>query len=76
MASLEERLGKTDEGDQEVQTCSYKLNKSWDVIYSTGNIVNKIVMILYRDRKLLDLPWQSICMSFVPTDYVVHLKLI
>ena len=23
VASLEERLGKTDEGDQEVQTCSY-----------------------------------------------------
>ena len=32
--------GKLEEGDQKVQTSSYKITKSWDVTYNMGTIVN------------------------------------
>ena len=41
-------MGETGEGDQEVQTSSYKISH-WDVMYSIGNIVNNIVITLYGD---------------------------
>ena len=34
---------KWGKGDQEIQTSSYKTNKSWGVIYSIGDVVNNTV---------------------------------
>ena len=34
------------EGSQKVQTSSYKVNKSWDVIYSMVTIVNNTVLYI------------------------------
>ena len=39
----------------EVQTSSYKINKSGAVIYSIRNIVDNTEIILHGDRWLLDL---------------------
>ena len=33
-----------DAGGQKVQTSSYKINKSWDVMYSVVTIVNNTVL--------------------------------
>ena len=38
------RVGKMGEGGQEVQNFRYRINKSWDVMYSVVNIVNNIVL--------------------------------
>ena len=38
-------MSEIGEEDQEVQTTSYKINKSWDIIYSVGNIVNYITTL-------------------------------
>ena len=43
-------ISEIGEGYLEVQTSSYKINKSWDVTQSIGNIVNNIVITLYCDR--------------------------
>lgn len=40
------KMGK---GDQEVQTISYNISKSWDILYSMDNRVNNIVFMLYGD---------------------------
>ena len=37
------RVGKVGEGCQKVQTSRYKINKSWDVMYSMVTIVNTAV---------------------------------
>ena len=37
------------EGDQEVETFSYEISQ-WDVMYSTRNTVNIILLTLYVDR--------------------------
>lgn len=34
----------------EVQTSSYKVNNSWDVMYSLENIANNSVIVLFGDR--------------------------
>ena len=34
-----------DEGDQKVQTFSYKIHKLWDVMYSVVTIVNTVLHI-------------------------------
>ena len=44
------RMREINEGKQKVQTSSYKINESWDEIYSMGNIVNNNVISLYGDR--------------------------
>ena len=41
-------VGKMGEGSQKVQTSSYKVNKSWDVIYSMVTIVNNTVLYIWR----------------------------
>lgn len=41
---------KMDEQNQ-VQTYSYKINKSWDGMHSMDNIVNNIVLTLYGTRR-------------------------
>ena len=38
------------EGDYEVQTSNYKINKSWGCNVHIGNIVNNIVTTLHGDR--------------------------
>ena len=43
------------EGDEEVQTCKYKISHG-DVIYSIGNRVN-IIITMYVGRWLLNLLW-------------------
>ena len=43
-------MGKIGEEDEKVQTSSYQINKLWGCKYSTGNIVNNIVIALYGDR--------------------------
>ena len=42
-------MGETGEGDQEIQCSSYKINETWDAIYSIGNIVSKIITTLCGD---------------------------
>lgn len=39
-------MGETGEEDQEVQTSSYRVNKSWGEKYNTDNIVNFVKKIL------------------------------
>lgn len=41
-------LGKIGEGDQEVQTSTYKISKSWDIWYTMVAVVNTIVFKLAR----------------------------
>ena len=36
------KVGETDEGGQEVQNFSYKISKSWDIMYTMVTIVNNI----------------------------------
>ena len=43
-------MGKKGDGGEEVPTASYKLNKLQDIMYTTGNRVNNIVITLYGDR--------------------------
>ena len=43
------------EGDEEIQTFAYKINESWDEMYSMGNTINNTAITLYSDRWLLDL---------------------
>ena len=39
-------IGKIGEGDSEVQTSSYKINKSWECSAHTENIINNTVTTL------------------------------
>ena len=43
-------MGKTGEEDQEVQTSSYTICHS-DTMCSIGNILNKVAVVLYGDRR-------------------------
>lgn len=36
---------KIGQGDEEVQTFMYQVSKPWDVMYSTGNVVNAIITV-------------------------------
>ena len=40
------RFSEIGEGDSEVQTSSYKINKSWECSAHTGNIINNTVTTL------------------------------
>ena len=42
-------MSEIGEGDEEVQTSSYKIHESQDAMYSMGNIVNNIAVTLYSD---------------------------
>ena len=47
------RVGKIGKRDQERETSTYILNKSWGLIHRTKNMVSNIVIILYGDEWLL-----------------------
>ena len=40
-----QKKNQLDEGDQKVQTFSYKIHKLWDVMYSVVTIVNTVLHI-------------------------------
>lgn len=40
---------------------SYKINKSWDVLYTVENTLSNILMTLYGDRWQLESPWWPFC---------------
>lgn len=37
-------MGKKSEGERRVQTCSYKINKFWDLKYNIVTIVNSTIL--------------------------------
>ena len=41
-------VGKIGEGGQKVQMSSYKLNKSWGIMYSTATVVNNTVSHIWK----------------------------
>ena len=43
-------------GIKRIQTSSCEINKSQDIMYSTGNRVDNIVIVLYGDRRSPKLP--------------------
>lgn len=43
-------MGELGEGDEKVQTSSYKKHCQGDVMYSTGSVVNNTVIPLHGDR--------------------------
>ena len=43
--SKQKKKTELDEGDQKVQTFSYKIHKLWDVMYSVVTIVNTVLHI-------------------------------
>ena len=49
--SKQQKKTELDEGDQKVQTFSYKIHKSWDVMYNIVNTVLYIQKLLRVDLK-------------------------
>ena len=42
-------------GGPKVQTCSYKINKSWEYNVQHGNMVDNIVCVYLKDSKRVEL---------------------
>ena len=47
-----DEVSEMGEGGQEVQTSSYKINKSWDIRYSIMTIINNPMVIIYTYKIL------------------------
>ena len=48
-------MSEIGEGDEEIQTSTYKIKETWDEMYSMGNTISYTTITLYSDRWLLDL---------------------